>query len=154
MIGYAIYYFVRKNFSLAMPGLTAQYGISNTSFGIVIGIGSLIYGFSRFANGFIVDKFSARTIMAIGLLLCALSNFAFGWGVNISAWITGVSEGPTSSICSHPGDGYHNRAQPGIPRCGISTVRASAALLDTSIGTRHKDVDMEHLPTPSVPELQ
>ena len=55
MIGYAIYYFVRKNFSLAMPGLTAQYGISNTSFGIVIGIGSLIYGFSRFANGFIVD---------------------------------------------------------------------------------------------------
>lgn len=94
MIGYAIYYFVRKNFSLAMPGLTAQYGISNTSFGIVIGIGSLIYGFSRFANGFIVDKFSARTIMAIGLLLCALSNFAFGWGVNISAWITGVSEGP------------------------------------------------------------
>ena len=36
MIGYAIYYFVRKNFSLAMPGLTAEYGISNTSFGIVI----------------------------------------------------------------------------------------------------------------------
>lgn len=24
MIGYAIYYFVRKNFSIAMPGLTAQ----------------------------------------------------------------------------------------------------------------------------------
>ena len=48
MVGYAIYYFVRKNFSLAMPGLTAQYGISNTDFGIVIGIGSLVYGFSRF----------------------------------------------------------------------------------------------------------
>ena len=32
MIGYAIYYFVRKNFSIAMPGLTAQYGISNTSY--------------------------------------------------------------------------------------------------------------------------
>ena len=39
MIGYAIYYFVRKNFSIAMPGLTAQYGITNTSFGVVIGIG-------------------------------------------------------------------------------------------------------------------
>jgi len=71
MIGYAIYYFVRKNFSIAMPGLTAQYGISNTSFGIVIGVGSLIYGLSRFVNGFIVDRFSARVIMAIGLLLCA-----------------------------------------------------------------------------------
>lgn len=94
MIGYAIYYFVRKNFSIAMPGLTAQYGISNTSFGIVIGIGSLIYGFSRFFNGFVVDRFSARAVMALGLLLCALSNFAFGFGVNISSWITGVDAGP------------------------------------------------------------
>ena len=94
MIGYAIYYFVRKNFSLAMPGLTAQYGISNTSFGIVIGIGSLIYGLSRFVNGFIVDRYSARAVMAVGLLLCALSNFAFGFGVNISSWITGVDQGP------------------------------------------------------------
>lgn len=94
MIGYAIYYFVRKNFSVAMPGLTAQYGISNTSFGIVIGIGSLIYGFSRFINGFVVDRLSARLIMAIGLLLCAASNFAFGFGVNISSWITGVDAGP------------------------------------------------------------
>ena len=39
MIGYAIYYFVRKNFSVAMPGLTAQYGITNASFGWIIGIG-------------------------------------------------------------------------------------------------------------------
>ena len=51
MVVYAIYYFVRKNFSIAMPGLTAEYGISNTSFGIVIAIGSLIYGLSRFLNG-------------------------------------------------------------------------------------------------------
>ena len=94
MIGYAIYYFVRKNFSIAMPGLTAQYGISNTSFGIVIGIGSLIYGLSRFINGFVVDRYSARAVMAIGLLLCALSNFAFGFGVHISSWITGVDQGP------------------------------------------------------------
>lgn len=100
MIGYAIYYFVRKNFSIAMPGLTAQYGISNTSFGIVIGIGSLVYGLSRFINGFIVDRFSARVIMAIGLLLCALSNLAFGFGVNISGFITGVDAIWILSICS------------------------------------------------------
>lgn len=94
MIGYAIYYFVRKNFSIAMPGLTAQYGITNTSFGIVIGIGSLIYGLSRFINGFVVDRFSARIIMALGLLLCALSNLAFGFGMNISSLITGTDAGP------------------------------------------------------------
>ncbi|MBQ0122520.1 MAG: MFS transporter [Bacteroidales bacterium] len=94
MIGYAIYYFVRKNFSVAMPGMTAEYGISNTSFGLVIGIGSLVYGLSRFINGFIVDRVSTRVFMAIGLLLCAASNFAFGFGVDLSYWITGVHEGP------------------------------------------------------------
>ena len=94
MIGYAIYYFVRKNFSIAMPGLTAQYGITNTSFGVVIGIGSLIYGLSRFVNGFVVDRFSARAIMAIGLLLCAAANFVFGFGVNISGWLMGIDAAP------------------------------------------------------------
>ncbi len=102
MIGYAIYYFVRKNFSLAMPGLTAQYGISNTDFGIVIGIGSLVYGLSRFINGFVVDRYSARAVMAIGLLLCALSNFAFGFGYNISAWLVGVD--PTSAVAQSTPD--------------------------------------------------
>lgn len=94
MIGYAIYYFVRKNFSVAMPGLTAQYGITNASFGWIIGIGSLIYGFSRFINGFVVDKTSSRLIMAGGLILCAAANFCFGFGVNISGAIVGGYEGP------------------------------------------------------------
>ena len=31
MIVYAIYYFVRKNFSFAIPGLTAEYGISKAA---------------------------------------------------------------------------------------------------------------------------
>lgn len=94
MIVYAIYYFVRKNFSIAMPGLTAEYGISNTSFGVIIAIGSLIYGLSRFVNGFIVEKVSTKVFMAIGLFLCALANFGFGFGVDLSYLITGVHEGP------------------------------------------------------------
>lgn len=77
-----------------MPGLTAEYGISNTSFGIIIAIGSLIYGLSRFINGFIVEKVSTKVFMAIGLILCAISNFCFGFGVDLSYAITGVNEGP------------------------------------------------------------
>ena len=94
MIGYAIFYFVRKNFSLAMPGLTAEYGISNKSFGWMIFAGSLVYGFSRFANGYLVDKIKGRIVMALGLLLCAFANFCFGWGLNLSEVITGQSNGP------------------------------------------------------------
>ena len=33
MIGYAMFYFVRKNFSFAIPLLNEEYGISNASFG-------------------------------------------------------------------------------------------------------------------------
>lgn len=94
MVVYSIYYFVRKNFSIAMPGLTAEYGISNTSFGIIIAIGSLIYGASRFINGFIVERVSTKLFMAIGLLLCAAANFCFGFGVDLSYVITGVHDGP------------------------------------------------------------
>jgi len=94
MLGYAIFYFVRKNFSIAMPGLTAEYGISNKSFGWIIFAGSLVYGFSRFANGYLVDRVKGRIVMAAGLLLCALANFAFGFGVDLSAWLTGSHSGP------------------------------------------------------------
>ena len=94
MVGYAIFYFVRKNFSLAMPGLTAEYGISNKSFGWIIFAGSLVYGFSRFINGYLVDRVKGRVVMALGLLLCAAANFAFGFGADFSSWITGVENGP------------------------------------------------------------
>ncbi len=94
MIGYAIFYFVRKNFSVAMPGMTAEYGITNKSFGWIIFFGSITYGFSRFVNGYTVDRFKGRIVMAVGLLLCALSNFAFGFGANLSSLITGTDAGP------------------------------------------------------------
>ena len=55
MIGYALFYFVRKNFSLAMPGLEADLGISKTSLGVFLTLNGLIYGFSRFANGILAE---------------------------------------------------------------------------------------------------
>lgn len=99
MVGYALFYFVRKNFSLAMPGLTAEYGISNKSFGWIIFAGSLVYGFSRFTNGYLVDKVRAKVVMAVGLLLCAFANFAFGFGADLSSAITGIHNGPKMVEC-------------------------------------------------------
>ena len=69
MIGYALFYFVRKNFSFAIPGLAAEYGITNTSFGLIMTVVGLIYGLSRFMNGLIADRMHGRWHMSLGLLL-------------------------------------------------------------------------------------
>ncbi len=93
MIGYALFYFVRKNFSLAMPGMEADLDISKTGLGIFLTLNGLIYGLSKFVSGIIGDRVNARFFMAIGLALCALANFAFGFGQDVSEWITGESSG-------------------------------------------------------------
>ena len=91
MIGYALFYFVRKNFSFAIPGLAAEYGISNTSFGIIMTVVGLIYGLSRFLNGLLADRMNGRYHMSIGLLLCVLASFAFGFSPTILGIELGVA---------------------------------------------------------------
>ena len=58
MIGYSMFYFVRKNFSFDIPALGAEYGINDTSFGVILTLVGLIYGVSKFINGFIADRIS------------------------------------------------------------------------------------------------
>lgn len=94
MIGYSMFYFVRKNFSFAMPALGEAYGITNTSFGIILSLVGIIYGISKFINGFIADRANARWHLVIGLTICALLNYIFGFSADLSRWITGVSQGP------------------------------------------------------------
>ena len=75
-IGYALFYFVRKNLGMAIPAMEAELGISKTQLGIFLTLHSIIYGFSRFVNGMLVDRFSKRKIMALGLFLtCAVNLF-------------------------------------------------------------------------------
>ena len=82
MVGYALFYFVRKNFSLAMPGLEADLGISKTSLGIFLTLNGLIYGFSRFANGILADRMNARWFMAVvGMLV-----FLLMWGAKADGY--------------------------------------------------------------------
>ncbi|MBQ8421051.1 MAG: MFS transporter [Bacteroidales bacterium] len=94
MIGYSMFYFVRKNFSFAVPALGEEYGITDTSFGIIMTLVGLIYGVSKFVNGFIADRSNARWHLAIALSACVIFNMAFGWSADLSRWITGSESGP------------------------------------------------------------
>ena len=92
MIGYSMFYFVRKNFSFAMPALGEAYGITNTSFGVILSLVGIIYGVSKFINGFIADRANARWHLVIGLTACALLNYAFGFSADLSRMLIG--DGP------------------------------------------------------------
>ena len=73
-VGYALFYFVRKNLGIAIPAMEAELGISKIQLGIFLTLHSVIYGFSRFVNGLLVDRFSKRKIMVVGLILTCIVN--------------------------------------------------------------------------------
>lgn len=75
ILGYTFYYFVRKHFSVVMPALESELGITKVQLGAFLTINGIVYGLSRFANGFLADRFSRRILMTVGLLLSAATNF-------------------------------------------------------------------------------
>ena len=72
MIGYALFYFVRKNFSIVMPALESELGLSKAKLGLFLTLNGVIYGVSRFVNGFFADRMSRKKMMAAGLFLSAV----------------------------------------------------------------------------------
>ena len=77
-IGYAFYYFTRKSFTFAMPGLIQDLGFDKSQLGILGSILSVTYGISKFASGIIGDRTNPRYMMAIGLILTGVFNICFG----------------------------------------------------------------------------
>lgn len=71
-IGYAGFYIVRKNFSMAIPGLEAL-GFQTGELAIVLSMNAIAYGFSKFLMASISDRSDARKFLPLGLLLAALS---------------------------------------------------------------------------------
>lgn len=76
-IGYAAYYLVRKNFSLAIPDLIAE-GYSKTELGFALSGVSIAYGLSKFLMGNVSDRSDARKFMSIGLLLSSITMITMG----------------------------------------------------------------------------
>lgn len=95
MVGYAMFYFVRKNFSFAIPLLQQVYPeITKAQFGAIISAGGILYGISKLLNGIIADRSNARWHLAIGLGVCVILNIIFGFTGRLSALFTGAESGP------------------------------------------------------------
>lgn len=102
-IGYAFYYFTRKSFTFAMPGLIQDLGFDKSQLGLLGSVISITYGISKFASGVIADRTNPRFLMAIGLILTGVFNICFGfsssifffalfWGLN--GWFQGFGWAP------------------------------------------------------------
>uniref|UniRef100_UPI003216C628 MFS transporter n=1 Tax=uncultured Draconibacterium sp. TaxID=1573823 RepID=UPI003216C628 len=110
MIGYILFYFVRKNISIAMPAIEADLGISKADLGLFLTLHGVVYGISKFVNGFWGDQTNPRYFMAIGLLLSASMSFLFGLSSGVVAfgvfwllngWFQGMGFPPCANSLTH-----------------------------------------------------
>lgn len=109
-VGYAFFYFTRKSFTFAAPGLIADLGYTTTEVGILSTVLYLTYGFSKFVSGVMADRANPRFFMSIGLIITGLTNIFFGlssslfafavfWGLN--GWFQGFGWPPVARLLTH-----------------------------------------------------
>lgn len=110
MFGYAAFYFVRKNLSVAMPGMQADLGITKAQLGTFLTLHGLLYGVSRFVNGMWADRANARYFMVAGLMLSVAANVFFGFGTEVlwfgvawmvNGWVQGMGFPPCCRLMTH-----------------------------------------------------
>lgn len=110
MIGYAAFYLIRANFSMALPGIRAEYGFTNTEIGYIVSAASVVYGFGKLLNGYISDKSNARYFLTAGLVGSAIMNFFMGSGAGLSmliiiwainSWFQSMGFPPIARLLTH-----------------------------------------------------
>jgi phosphoglycerate transporter family protein len=110
MVGYAAYYFVRKNLSVAKPAMQHDLGITKSDLGLFLTLHGLLYGISKFANGFWGDRANARYFIITGLLLSAAANVVFGFSSAVvvlgvvwmaNGWVQGMGFPPCARLMTH-----------------------------------------------------
>ena len=87
MIGYACYYFLRKNFSTAIPAMEATLGLSKAQLGAFLTANGIVYGISRFVNGIIADRANKRRMMTLGLLLSCVINLLISFSPKFNGFL-------------------------------------------------------------------
>ncbi|MBI2343959.1 MAG: MFS transporter [Deltaproteobacteria bacterium] len=109
-IGYALFYFCRKNISIALPALGTDLELTNVQLGLFGTMLYVVYGFGRFINGFLADKANPRYFMSVGLFFSALMNLFFGlssatwclalfWGLN--GWFQSMGFPPCAKMLAN-----------------------------------------------------
>jgi len=108
--GYATFYFVRGNLSIAMPLMGQQLGITKEQLGLFLTLYGVIYGVSKFANGFLADRANGCVFMSTALLASALLNVWYGLSSTVVAlglvwmlngWFQGMGFPPCARLMAN-----------------------------------------------------
>ena len=110
IVGYATFYLVRKNLGIAMPFMGKDLGITKEALGLFLTLHGVLYGVSKFLNGFLADRANARTFMAVALIASALLNVFFGFSAAVTAlgliwmlngWFQGMGFPPCARLIAN-----------------------------------------------------
>jgi phosphoglycerate transporter family protein len=87
-LGYATFYLVRNNMSMATKSITDEFHYSNTQWGEMLSAATIVYAFSKFLSGVVGDRANPRYLLGIALLLSAVINLFFGLGASLGFFAT------------------------------------------------------------------
>ncbi|MEY2429269.1 MAG: transporter, family, glycerol-3-phosphate transporter, partial [Verrucomicrobiota bacterium] len=109
-IAYATFYLVRNNFAPISKEIGAALHYDKDMIGNILAGTAFAYGVGKFVMGYLADRSDARKYVAVGMLLTALLNFAFGathnyyWHLflwTLNGFIQGMGYGPCTRGLSH-----------------------------------------------------
>ena len=120
-LGYAAYYLVRKNLSLAAPGMIEEGLIDKAGAGLAMSGIPIAYAVSKFIMGSISDRSDARKFMTVGLILSSLvmilagilpyptgvaGNYSVTVGLMfvfmlLAGWLSGMGWPPCGRVLAH-----------------------------------------------------
>jgi len=115
--GYAGYYLVRQNLSLAAPDMVKDGILDPSKVGLAMSAVSIAYAFSKFIMGSVSDRSDSRKFISIGLVLAAMAMITVGclpFGTNTAVntsiifalmlcvgWLGGFGWPPCGRIMAH-----------------------------------------------------
>ena len=143
--GYAAYYLVRKNLSLAAPSMMAEGLLDKESAGFAMAGIPIAYAFSKFLMGSLSDHSDARKFLVVGLIIASSVMMAVGlvpYSASIAVnagilfafmlavgWLSGMGWPPCGRVMAHWFSQNERSFKMSIWNCSHNVGGGSLALL-------------------------